>query len=99
MGLPVARLGDSWSGICSASGHGSVTGTIVSGSALTLDESKQLARVGDQVIASCGHTGQIITGSALTLDESKQVARIGDRIGGSTLFGQIITGSSLTTSD
>lgn len=97
MGLPIARIGDSWSGTCSI--HGSVTGIIVGGSGLTLDESKQVARVGDQVIATCGHTGQIVTGSGLTLDESKQVARIGDQIAGSTLSGQITTGSSLTMSD
>jgi uncharacterized Zn-binding protein involved in type VI secretion len=97
MSLPIARAGDIWTGYCSV--HGVVSGIISVGSTLTLDESKPVARVGDQVIAFCGHTGTIVAGSTLTLDESKPVARVGDRIAGSNITGTIIGGSTLTNSD
>jgi uncharacterized Zn-binding protein involved in type VI secretion len=98
----IARVGDSFSGHCQV--HGNITGTITTGSTLTKDEAKDIARVGDVVTGSCGHKGVIKTGSSLWIDETKAVARVGDTVGignpGDRIdSGTITSGSNLTNSD
>jgi uncharacterized Zn-binding protein involved in type VI secretion len=88
-----ARVTDSVTGTCNAdTNHGSVTGTIVTGSNDVYDQYLPLARIGDLVNFSCGHTGYIVTGSSLVFNNNKAVARIGDQVDGD-VTGTIVSGS------
>jgi uncharacterized Zn-binding protein involved in type VI secretion len=88
----VARIGDSCSVICSV--HGARTATIITGSTDVFN-GVGIARKGDTVRATCGHTGIITSGSATVFVNGKEVARVGDTIGDGTLTsGTIVSGSS-----
>lgn len=89
----VARVTDSAQGICNADNkHGNVTGTIISGSPDTNDESLPVARIGDIVSFSCGHTGTIVSGSSIVYVNNSPIARIGDQVSGD-VTGTIVSGS------
>lgn len=77
--IGVARLNDVTHGTCYA--HDSpiqVSGKIISASTDTLLESRGIARLGDTVRASCGHTGKIVSASPNVICNGMGVARLGD---------------------
>jgi len=78
-GLGVARLTDITFGVCSCHKYPiSVSGVIINGSGKTFAESLNVARIGDIVRASCGHTGIIITGSGIAFADSIGISRLSD---------------------
>lgn len=88
-----ARVTDTVQGTCVANNnHGSVTGVIVTGSNDTFDHDLPIARIGDQVNFSCGHTGYIITGSSIVFVNDIPIARVGDQVSGD-VTGTIVSGS------
>ncbi len=99
MGSPIARKGDSHSGVCD---HGyiccphSVTGTITAGSINVKANNLDVARVGDAVTHNCPHcgTGSLTSGSSTVKANGIAVARQGDPVGYPGGSGTINTGSS-----
>ena len=94
----VARVGDKTFGICSC--HKTpiaVSGTIVIGSQDTFSEDRPVARIGDTVVASCGHTGKIVTGAGELFVNDIPVARLGDRTVG-CYVATIVLASDMTLS-
>jgi uncharacterized Zn-binding protein involved in type VI secretion len=96
----VARVGDLCRGTCYHSSHiipYDTTAVIVEGGRITYaDDDKPVARVGDRVLATCGHYGVIVTGSDTVTAENKHVARVGDSISdvdGTDFVGTIVGGS------
>jgi len=90
----VARIGDSVEGFCNNDNtHGNVSGVISSGSPDTFNDNIPIARIGDTVSFSCGHTGVISSGSSIVFINDIPVARIGDSVSGD-VSGTIISGSS-----
>ena len=80
----IARLGDSTFGTCYA--HNTpiiVGGSIISGSQHSLCNGRPVARLGDTVLADCGHTAIIISASTNTDCNNRGVARLGDSTAGS----------------
>ena len=96
MGRGIARVGDRTTGTCSV--HGSVGGTIISGSTNTVVNSRLEARIGDTVLADCGDTGIISSGSSSIVTNGRVTARIGDSVSG-TYSATIISGSADTIGD
>jgi len=95
----VANVGSIFFGICrSHSSPITVSGQIVSGSTSVLTEGMPTARIGDTVIASCGHSGNIITGSSVHLVDGMPCAFVGSLVKSDSLDGQIIKGSSTVIS-
>jgi len=97
--MNVARFGDKLKGICSC--HKTpiaVTATIITGSSDTFVNGYPVARLGDTVKATCGHTGKIVTCSSTHFANGLGVARLGDSTSG-CFKGTIITASpdTLTT--
>ena len=97
MASPVARIGDTCTGWCSAhNGTIAMTGTITTGATITFIDSsgKAVARIGDICTGSCGHTGVINSGAPTVFCEGtdKNVARVGDTFTG-TFYGTITSGS------
>jgi len=91
---PTARLGDRTHGVCYA--HDSpltVGGTIITASPNVFTNNRGTARIGDIVLADCGHQSSIITGSPTVLANNRLVARIGDKTDGSPYDAEIITAS------
>lgn len=86
----IARIGDRCNGNCSI--HGPQSGRIITGSEKNFYNDIPVARIGDKVLADCGHSGIIITGSEKNFSEGLNVARIGDRYSG-IFSGVIISGS------
>ena len=81
MAQPVARVGDSVSGTCTAHDDDTpFTGAIVTGSGVTSVEGSPVARVDDTGTTSCGHNFIITSGSAIFFCDGKAVARVGDTI-------------------
>lgn len=102
MAKPVAREGDSWSGTCSHPSHGSpisVTGTITSSDSKFADQSIGVARHGDTVQASCGHTDTIVATTTKLDTQGIYIARVGDTTTGAPLTGQITSGSPVLESE
>ncbi len=92
----IARVGDTTFGICY--GHQypiTVTGTIISGDTTIITEGMPTARVGDKVMASCGHTGTIISGGYRHICSGFPVARLGDKVAG-TYTATIISSATRT---
>jgi len=81
----VARIGDIGVGYCYV--HGSQVGRIVTSSTNVFAENKGVARVGDIVVAGCGHTGVIVKASNTVLTNGRGTARVGD------IFAGVFTGS------
>ncbi len=90
MAIPQARLTDVGTGVCSI--HGPKTGKIITCSNNTKLNGLGVARVGDVVLATCGHTGVLVSGSPNVKTNGKQNIRIGDPFTG-IFSGNIITGS------
>lgn len=96
MSRAVARVGDRTYGTCTCH-QNPVTGfgRIVTGSdKLALDD-KPVARLGDIILADCGHEAVIVTASELFLLEDRGVARVGD-LGEGCYNCEIIEGSETT---
>lgn len=87
----IARIGDTFEGYCNIH-NAYVTGEIIGGSEDTFGNTKKIARVGDEVLGSCGHTSVIVSGSPDVFVNNIPVARVGDDIDGN-ITGTIITGS------
>jgi uncharacterized Zn-binding protein involved in type VI secretion len=99
MTFGIARLGDRTIGQCSC--HTStitVGGTIITASPNTIVNGMNVARLGDTVLADCGHTGTIVTSSPTNICNGAGIARLGDRTTG-CYVATIITASpnDLTT--
>jgi uncharacterized Zn-binding protein involved in type VI secretion len=95
----IARVTDRTHGTCY--GHKnpiSVGGTIITGDAKTRADSLSVARIGDTVLADCGHTGTIISGSGSVFSSSISISRLGDSVTG-TYVATIISASGTTFSD
>lgn len=78
--LGIARLGDRTFGVCSC--HNTpitVGGSIITGAFSTTVNGLPVARLGDTILADCGHTATIITSSVSTTVEGIGVARLGDQ--------------------
>jgi uncharacterized Zn-binding protein involved in type VI secretion len=79
----LARVGDRTFGTCFCHDTPiSVGGTIIVGSPDTFTNNLPQARLGDTVLADCGHKGTIITASPTVLCNNKGVARLGDNTTG-----------------
>ena len=92
----IARLGDCTHGTCYA--HSTplqITGKIISASSDTLCDNLGIARLGDTVLADCGHTGTIISASDNALCNDLGIARLGDSIAGKYIA-TIISASTST---
>ena len=70
-----------------------MTGFIITSGQTMEVENSLVARIGDIVMGSCGHTGIIVTGSPYLILEDQGVARIGDQFSG-TFSGTIVTGAN-----
>lgn len=77
----IARLGDSTTGYCKIH-QIQVSGTIVSASTNVGCNGMGVARLGDIVLAECGHTGTIVSASSTDYCNGMGVARLGDTIDG-----------------
>lgn len=92
-----ARDHDSTHGICYHSSHNPPLETdgyiIASGSTVTINN-QIMARVGDAVLANCGHISYIIGSSGTVGSENKQMARIGDSVGNGPYIAIITSGST-----
>lgn len=86
----VARLGDPSVGVCAI--HGPRAGNIVTASPNVFANNIPVARLGDTVLASCGHTGILVTGSPNDYANNLLVARIGDSTAG--IYVATIVGAS-----
>lgn len=74
-----ARLGDRTIGTCSCHKNPiTVGGTIVTASTDTVANNMGVARLGDTVLADCGHTGIIVSASEVTITNNRGTARLGD---------------------
>lgn len=90
----IARVGDPWSGTCKChSSPISVTGEIITGSPDHFYGGPAVARIGDIVKATCGHTGEIVTGSSTNFSNGLAKAHVGSETDGICLEGTIIAGS------
>ena len=92
----IARRGDIGVGTCKCHQHPiGMSGIIQASTGKVFCDGLQVARVGDIVIGSCGHTGVIISGSGKISAEGISVARIGDSFVG-CFSGVIVSGSGKT---
>jgi len=101
MGKKIARIGDKWEGICYHPDHSSpisVTGEIITGSSFCTDMGIGIARHGDTVEATCGHTDTIVSTTTTFDINGIPVARLDDETTGSVLVGVITEGSPTSTS-
>jgi len=87
---PIARLGDDTFGVCQV--HGNQYGKIVSSSTNVFVNGRGIARLGDEVLANCGHTGIISSSATITFVNGKGIARVGDSVEG-IYSASIISGS------
>lgn len=79
----IARLGDSTYGTCHCHDEPiQVSGTIISASPDTNANGRGVARLGDTVKASCGHTAIIISAKTTQFANGRGVARLGDKFTG-----------------
>lgn len=93
----VSRIGDRTIGTCThppiplhPNPSSPIGGQIITSSAVTSIEGKLVARVGDTVLADCGHSGIIDSGGSINI-ENNPVARVGDTFSG-VYNGNIIEG-------
>mgnify|MGYP000072320276 CR=1 FL=1 len=79
----IARIGDSTFGTCYAHKHPlAIGGTIISASPDHVCNGRLVARLGDTVLADCGHTAIIVSASTNTACNNRGVARLGDSTAG-----------------
>lgn len=88
----ISRIGDKTIGTCKIHGP-NISGEITTGSSNTFAESSNVAKIGDTVTGSCGHTGIINSGSDDVYCNGNKVARIDDTFDG-VYSGTIISGAS-----
>lgn len=93
-----ARLGDRTVGTCSVH-PGTIGGTIITASEDVGANTRGVARLGDTVLADCGHTALIITAAGLTKANSRGFARLSDLVQGPQYKGTIITCSQDVAGD
>lgn len=98
MSRGVARLNDRTFGTCSAHPVPLATGgSIITASGNTSCNNRPVARLGDTVLADCGHTSLIITASPNSDTNSRGgTARLGDKVGAGPYDATIITASGDT---
>ena len=77
----IAILGDSTVGYCKIH-QIQVNGTIVSASTNVGCNGMGVARLGDTVLAECGHIGTIVSASTTDYVNGMGVARLGDTVDG-----------------
>jgi uncharacterized Zn-binding protein involved in type VI secretion len=95
----VARLNDMSVGVCSCHKSPiSTVGFVITTSPDVFANDLGIARIGDLILASCGHIGIIISGSSIVFSNSINVSRIGDSTVG-CFVSTIVTGSPNTFSD
>ncbi len=78
----IATIGDVATGVCSS--HQTplnVTGTISTGYNSIKCDNKEIARIGDTVTFSCGHTGIITTGSSNLKAGNIAIATLNSQVG------------------
>ena len=95
--IPLARNGDIAIGICPC--HKSprpVTGVVMATAVKSNVEGLPVARVGDTVIADCGHIAVILGGSAKTIVEGKPAGQVGSSVSGDWM-GTILNGAVKST--
>lgn len=92
----IARLNDKTLGDCAVHGP-NIRGRIISGSGDVSVNGRSTARLGDKVLADCGHISDIIT-SGVTEDTNNKggTARLNDKVGNSPYTARIITASTNT---
>jgi uncharacterized Zn-binding protein involved in type VI secretion len=88
----IARKGDTTTGYCSIHDE-TYSGTITGSAANSKCEGKLIARIGDEVTASCGDKGTINQGSSDIGCEGQGVAHLGDSFSGT--YSGTITGSAV----
>lgn len=89
-----ARLNDITIGTCTVHGA-NIKGKIITASGNVFVNGRQTARLGDTVLADCGHTAKIITASTSENTNSKiGTARLNDKVKGPEYTARIITASS-----
>jgi uncharacterized Zn-binding protein involved in type VI secretion len=90
----VCRIGDIGTGICTCHPTPiSTSGVIVTGASISSVEGQNIARIGDIVLSSCGHTGIIMVGSNDSICEGSPIARVGDNFSG-CFTGILVSGAS-----
>ena len=91
----VARIMDRTYGVCYAHKRPiTVGGTIITGDPQTNADGLPVSRLGDTVLADCGHTSKIVTGSVPTFSSGIFVARLGDSVADGPYIATIITAST-----
>lgn len=81
--MKLARNGDGTDGICYAHDPSLHTGGHIQATAVKSSSSgKRIARLGDPVLADCGHYGHISTASTVVIVEGIRAARLGDHTTG-----------------
>ena len=96
----IARITDRTWGTCYAhDGPITVGGTIIVGSPDSFANKLNISRIGDTVLADCGHTSIIVTGSPLTFANKIPVGRLGDQVAGGPYIAVIVTASPDTFAD
>jgi hypothetical protein len=89
-----ARLNDKTIGNCSIHGP-NIKGKIITSSPDIDVNGRGLARLGDKVLADCGHVAEIITASSTEDPNNKRgTARLNDKVGNSPYRAKIITAST-----
>ena len=92
----IARLGDATHGICYCHDSPiSVSGKIITASEDHFTNGRGTARLGDLVMADCGHTGRIISAKENEFVNGRGVARLADQFDG-CYKGKIISASDNT---
>lgn len=89
----IARLGDSTQGTCYC--HPTpitVSGKIITASENHFTNGRGTARLGDLVMADCGHTGRIISAKENDFVNGRGVARLSDQFTG-CYVGKIVSAS------
>ena len=94
MGLPISTLSSVGVGTCSCHESPiSVSGIIIQGSGNVLAGGLGCAKIGDIVLAGCGHVGIIVSGASTTLVNGINAATMTSPFVG-CFVGQIVTGIS-----
>jgi uncharacterized Zn-binding protein involved in type VI secretion len=98
----IARVGDSWNGMCT--NHSGppipVSGNIASSPQdFSFDEGRLIAVETASCPASCGHVANLIASSILTRINGMKVGLIGDQVIGAGIQGNVVSASTLTNSD
>ena len=95
MARGVAKVGDRTYGTCTAHITPITTGgTITTGSPTIVVNDQPCARLGDIVLADCGHTSVITSASSIVIGDEPPIARINDTVGNGPYTATIISASS-----